>query len=123
MICLIILIIISCNSTNYYEINGLKNEILTRKQGSSYTNIIDYRANNRVGNNNKEEGWTEAVTSTEESGIGGESLDKEVIVWEKEVKNMENLNELITVIGSAIAGVYCAVKAIINAIKSLKKKN
>lgn len=35
---------------------------------------------------------------------------------------MESINELITVIGSAIAGVYCAVKAIINFIKKLKNR-
>lgn len=35
---------------------------------------------------------------------------------------MEGINELITVIGSAIAGVYCAVKAIINFFKKLKNK-
>lgn len=35
---------------------------------------------------------------------------------------MENLNELITVIGSAIAGVYCAIKAIINFFKKIKHK-
>lgn len=34
---------------------------------------------------------------------------------------MENINELITVIGSAIAGVYCAVKAIINFFKKIKR--
>lgn len=39
---------------------------------------------------------------------------------QKEVKNMEGINELLTVIGSAIAGVYCAVKAIVSFIKKLK---
>lgn len=35
-------------------------------------------------------------------------------------KRMENLNELLTVIGSAVAGVYCAVKAIVAFVKKLK---
>lgn len=40
----------------------------------------------------------------------------------KEVRNMENgLNEVITALGSAIAGVYCLVKTIINLIKKIKK--
>lgn len=40
----------------------------------------------------------------------------------KEVRDMENgLNEVITALGSAIAGIYCLVKTIINLIKKVKK--
>ena len=40
----------------------------------------------------------------------------------KEVRDMENgLNEVITALGSAIAGIYCLVKTIINLIKKIKK--
>lgn len=107
MICLIILIIVSCHSTNYYEVNGLKNEILTRKQGNIYTNIVDYRVNNRVDDNNKE--IEEKVEHY-----------KEVGVWEREVNNMEDINSIVTALGSAIAGVYCLIKTIIAAIKKAK---
>lgn len=40
----------------------------------------------------------------------------------KEVRNMENaLTEVITALGSAIAGIYCLVKTIINLVKKIKK--
>lgn len=97
MICLILLIIMNCQSTNYYELAGIKNELLTKRQGNYINAISNYRIDDRINYNNQE---------------------KE----QEEVSKLENMNELITVIGSAIAGVYCAIKAIINAIKSLKTK-
>lgn len=39
----------------------------------------------------------------------------------KEVKKVEDMNTIITAIGSAIAGIYCAVKTIIGVIKKMKK--
>lgn len=97
MICLMLLLLINCQSTNYYEVAGVKNELFTKRQGSYINAISNYRIDDRINYSNQEN-------------------------EQEEVSELENMNELITVIGSAIAGVYCAVKAIINAIKSLKAK-
>lgn len=96
MICLIILIILSCQSTNtyYVENNGAKLE-LGNKRGS-YIDSIDNRGYDRANNNYKEN-------------------------EQEEVKTMESgLQELMTAISSAIAGVYCLVKTIINIVKKVK---
>lgn len=100
MICLILLIMLSCHSTNYYEVAGIKNELFTKREGTTVNDFIDYRAIDRAINfSNKEQ------------------LEKQ----EEEVITMESdFNTLITTITSAIAGVYCAVKAIIMFINKIK---
>ena len=88
---------LSCQSTNYYEMAGIKNELFTRKQGNSISNFINNRAIDRAFDLNNEE-------------------------EEEEVINMEgDFNSLITTITSAIAGLYCAIKAIIAFIGKMKK--
>ena len=42
-------------------------------------------------------------------------------ILKKEVRKMEDINTIITAIGSAIAGIYCAIKTIIGVIKKVKK--
>lgn len=108
MLTLIILLIISCNSTNYYETNGIKNELFSRKQGNIVDDISNYRTNNRVSDYNKE--IEEKVEHYMDVGVN-----------EEEVNNMEDVNSIITALGSAIAGVYCLIKTIIAAIKKAKK--
>ena len=102
MICLMIYILICCQSTNTYflENNGAKIE-LANKRGS-YIDSVDNRTYDRTNNNYKEKEFKEEIKFGE-------------------VRKMEGLNELLTVIGSAIAGVYCAVKAIYSFIKKIKK--
>lgn len=108
MICLILLMILSCQSTNYYEVAGMKNELFGRREGTRVNGFIDYRAIDRAINFNKEEEEWEADGQREKN--------------KKEVMLMEgDFNSLITTITSAIAGVYCAVKAIIMFIKKIKK--
>lgn len=100
MICLILLMILSCQSTNYYEMAGIKNELFTSKQGTRINDYVNSGAISRAIDYNYKEQLEEK---------------------EKEVINMEgDFNTLITTITSAIAGVYCAVKAIIMFIKKLK---
>lgn len=102
MICLILLMMLSCQSTNYYEVAGIKNEILTSKQG---TRINDYVNSGAI---------SRAIDFNYKEQLENEEKEKEVI-------NMEgDFNSLITTITSAIAGVYCAVKAIIMFIKKIK---
>lgn len=107
MICLLILLL-SCQSTNYYEVAGVKNELFTKRQGNYINDISDYRTNNRVSDYNKE--IEEKVEHYMEVGV-----------WEKGVKSMEDINSIVTALGSAIAGVYCLIKTIIAAIKKAKK--
>lgn len=107
MICLILLIMLSCQSTNYYEVAGIKNELFTRREGTAINDFIDYRAIDRIINSNQEEKEEEVIA---------ENTNK------KEVKNMDgDFNSLITTITSAIAGIYCAIKSIIMFIKKFKK--
>ena len=92
---------LSCQSTNYYEVAGIKNELFTKREGTKINSSIDHRVIDRAINfSNKEQ------------------LEKK----EEEVIKMESdFNALITTITSAIAGVYCAVKSIIMFIKKIKK--
>ena len=107
MICLILLMMLSCQSTNYYEMAGIKNELFTSKQGTRINDFINNRAIDRAMALNDKKEW--------EAERKGKSK-------EKEVNNMEgDFNALITTITSAIAGIYCAVKAIIMFIKKIKK--
>lgn len=109
MICLILLMMLSCQSTNYYEMAGIKNELFTRREGTRINDFINNRAIDRALHINMEEQSNEWEEGWEKSK-------------EKEVTNMESdFNTLITTITSAIAGVYCAVKAIIMFIKKIKK--
>ena len=100
MICLMIYLIISCQSTNtyYLENAGVKVE-LANKRGS-YIDSVDNRTYDRTNNYNKE---------IEEKIKNGE------------VRKMEDINTILTALGSAIAGIYCLVKTIIAAVKKMKK--
>lgn len=100
MICLILLTIISCQSTNYYEMAGIKNELFTRREGTAINDSINYRAIDRAFD------FSEEDEKKEE---------------EKEVKNMGE-SEVITMITSIIAGLYAVVKTIISLIKKFQKK-
>ena len=109
MICLILLMMLSCQSTNYYEMAGIKNELFTERKGTAINDFINHRTIDRAFHN-----YTEKQSSEWEEG-----REK---YKEKEVMNMEgDFNSLITTITSAIAGVYCAVKAIIMFVKKIKK--
>lgn len=116
MICLIIYLIISCQSTNYYnvDVSGVKLDAFGKR--GNYIDSVDNRVNDRVDNNYKER--DEEIAH---GGLVGNNLIKEEIN-NGEVKNMENgIQELITALTSAIAGVYCLVKTIINIVKKIKK--
>lgn len=119
MICLILLIMLSCQSTNYYEIAGIKNELFTRREGTVTSDFIDYRNLDRIINNLLETKKEEEIknergelVSTWE--VGGNNFKQ------KEVKNMGE-SEIITMITSIIAGLYAVVKTIINLVKKIKK--
>lgn len=97
MICLILLIMLSCQSTNYYEVAGIKNELFTRREGTAIDNSIDYRAIDRAFDYINEEKEEEEVSKMGES-------------------------EIVTMITSIIAGLYAVAKTIINLINKFKKK-
>lgn len=105
VICFLFYLLVSCNS------------MLQNKGNVKYENYYIDNINN--GGMRYDNSFTNFISALEIS-------EKDLSIDEKyfnksEVIKMESLNELITVIGSAIAGVYCAVKAIINAIKKMKK--
>lgn len=128
MICLILLMMLSCQSTNYYEVAGIKNELFTKREGTHINDFINYRAINRAINNRLENKSEKREEIDGESREGGETLS----VWEvggkinkneKEVKNMDgDFSNLITTITSAMAGIYVAIKTIIAFVKKLKEK-
>ena len=102
MICLLIFIIMCCNSTNNYntDISGVKLDAFGKR--ANYIDSVDNRINDRIDYYMQEE-------IKEEIKNG-------------EVRNMENgLQEAITALTSAIAGIYCLVKTIINIVKKAKK--
>ena len=109
MICLMIYLIISCNSTNYYnvDVSGVKLDAFGKR--GNYIDSIDNRINDRVDFDYKE--IEEKINKfTEEN------------TWKEEVKNMDSgIQEIVTALTSAIAGVYCLVKTIINIVKKIKK--
>ena len=101
MICLILLIMLSCQSTNYYEVAGIKNELFTKREGATINDFVNHRAINRAFDYNMEE-----------------QLKKQE---KEEVINMEgDFNNLITTVTSAMAGIYVAVKTIIAFIRKIK---
>lgn len=104
MILLIIYTIICCNSTNNYnlDISGVKLDAFGRR--GNYIDSIDNRINDRI------DYYMEKNEEIKEEIKNGE------------VKNMDSgIQEIITALTSAIAGVYCLVKTIINIVKKLKK--
>nr|DAT93976.1 MAG TPA: hypothetical protein [Microviridae sp.] len=104
MICLILLMMLSCQSTNYYEIAGMKNELFTKREGTVVNDFINSRAIDRAFDINNEE-------------------QQEQQEKQKEVRNMDgDFSNLITTITSAMAGIYVAIKTIIAFVKKLKKK-
>lgn len=106
---LMIYLIISCNSTNYYntDISGVKLDAFGKR--GNYIDSIDNRINDRVDYSYKE--IEEKISKIMEENI-----------CEEEVRDMDaGIQELITAVTSAIAGVYCLVKTIINIVKKMKK--
>lgn len=112
MILLMIYLIISCQSTNYYnvDVSGVKLDAFGKR--GNYIDSIDNRINGRTNNYNiqSESQIQEMIREV-----------KEDLSWEEEVKDVDaGLQELMTAISSAIAGVYCLVKVIINIVKKVK---
>ena len=109
MICLMIYLIISCNSTNYYnvDVSGVKLDAFGKR--GNYIDSVDNRINDRAIYNYKE--IEEKINNFMEENT-----------WKEEVSNMDSgIQEIVTALTSAIAGVYCLVKTIINIVKKLKK--
>lgn len=104
MICLILLTMLSCRSTQYYEVAGIKNELFTRREGTAINDFINNRAFDRAFD-------IVEKTQSEEQKINNN----------EEVKNMGE-GEIVTMITSIIAGLYAVVKTIINLIKKFKNK-
>ena len=104
MICLMILIIISCNSTNQYniDVSGVKLDAFAKR--ANYVDSIDNRVNDRINY------YLEEIFNKNEE------------IKTEEVSKMDaGIQELITALTSAIAGVYCLVKTILGLIKKIKK--
>lgn len=93
---------LSCQSTNYYEAVGIKNELFTKREGTHINDYVNSRAIDRAIDFN----YKEQQEKQEE---------------QEEVKNMEQ-PEIITMITSIIAGLYAVVKTIIDLIKKIKNK-
>lgn len=104
MICLILLMMLSCQSTNYYELAGIKNELFTRREGTAINDFINNRAFDRAFD-------LVEKTQSEEQKINNN----------EEVRNMAE-GEIVTMITSIIAGLYAVVKTIINLINKFKNK-
>lgn len=111
MICFLIYILISCQSTNYYnvETSGLKIDAFGKR--GNYIDSSDYRSNNRIDNSYKE--VEEKIQQFFEKNTE--------VIKNGEVKKVEDMNAILTALGSAIAGIYCLVKTIVAAIKKIKK--
>lgn len=101
MICIILLIMLSCQSTNYYEVAGIKNELFTRRKGTTINDFINSGAIDR------------AFNIDSEKKVKEEEKEKEVIHMGE--------GEIVTMITSIIAGLYAIIKTIINLIKKFKK--
>lgn len=124
MILLIIYLIISCNSTNNYnlDISGVK---LDAGKRGNYIDSVDNRINDRIDYYMQKMSSDKKITN--ERGetlsvweVGGNNIKEEINYGE--VKNMESgIQEIVTALTSAIAGVYCLVKTIINIVKKIKK--
>nr|DAK50609.1 MAG TPA: hypothetical protein [Microviridae sp.] len=106
MITILIYLIISCNSTSNYnlDISGVKLDAFTKR--GNYIDSIDNRINDRI---------DYYMQKSEEEKIKEE-------IKNGEVRNMDSgIQEIVTALSSAIAGIYCLVKTIINIVKKLKK--
>ena len=104
-----IYLIISCNSTNYYnvDVSGVKLDAFGKR--GNYIDSVDNRINDRAIYNYKE--IEEKINNFMEENT-----------WKEGVSNMDSgIQEIVTALTSAIAGVYCLVKTIINIVKKLKK--
>lgn len=103
MIILMIYLIMSCNSTQNYnlDVSGVKLDAFGKR--GNYIDSVDNRINDRID------------YYMQESEIKEEINNGEVINMESDIQG------LITAITSAIAGIYCLVKTIINLVKKIKK--
>nr|DAG78028.1 MAG TPA: Spore germination protein GerPC [Microviridae sp.] len=105
MIILMLYLIINCNSTSNYnlDVSGVKLDAFGKR--ANYIDSIDNRINDRI----------DYYMQESESEIKEE-------INNGEVKKMENgIQEFVTALTSAIAGIYCLVKTIMNIVKKLKK--
>lgn len=104
MIILILYLIINCNSTNTYnlDVSGVKLDAFGKR--GNYIDSIDNRINDRIDYYMQE----------------SEEIKEEI--KDGEVRNMDaGIQEIVTALTSAIAGIYCLVKTIINIVKKIKK--
>lgn len=104
MILLIIYILLSCNSTNNYnlDVSGVKLDAFGKR--GNYIDSIDNRINDRIDYYMQQ----------------SEEIKEEIN--DGEVRNVDSgIQELVTALTSAIAGIYCLVKTIINIVKKVKK--
>ena len=104
MIILILWFIINCNSTASYnlDVSGVKLDAFGKR--GNYIDSIDNRINDRIDYYMQE---SEEIKEEIKNG---------------EVKDMDSgIQELITAVTSAIAGIYCLVKTIIKIVKKIKK--
>lgn len=113
MILLTIYLIICCNSTSNYnlDISGVKLDAFGKR--ANYIDSVDNRINDRIDYYMQSE-------EREAEGKGKSKIKEEIN--DGEVKEMENgIQEIVTALTSAIAGVYCLVKTIISIVKKIKK--
>lgn len=104
MIILILYLIINCNSTANYnlDVSGVKLDAFGKR--GNYIDSVDNRINDRI------DYYMQEIEKEEEGNK------------KKEVRTLEaGIQELITAVTSAIAGIYCLVKTIINLMKKVKK--
>lgn len=105
MITILIYLIISCNSTSNYnlDVSGVKLDAFGKR--ANYIDSIDNRINDRIDYYMQE---------------SEEKIKEEIN--NGEVRNMNSgIQEIVTALTSAIAGIYCLVKTIINIVKKVKK--
>lgn len=103
MILLIIYLTMCCNSTSNYnlDVSGVKLDAFGKR--ANYIDSIDNRINDRIDYYMQQEEIKEEISNGE-------------------VRNMDSgIQEIVTALTSAIAGIYCLVKTIINIVKKLKK--
>ena len=108
IIIIIMLLINSCKTLTLTEM--IANDILDyiNYGGDRYDNSVNY-TNNKMEVEKCGEVTTMNITEYPQK------------ILKKEVRKMEDINTIITAIGSAIAGIYCAIKTIIGVIKKVKK--
>lgn len=113
MIFLMVYLIISCNSTSNYnlDVSGVKLDAFGKR--GNYIDSVDNRINDRIDYYMQKE-W-------EADGQGNKKIKEEIN--NGEVRTMETgIQEIVTALTSAIAGIYCLVKTIINIVKKIKKQ-